>query len=326
MKELNKSLNYIRKKLDPYIKTLDEYSLSNNQKSYYEVSKRKKTRGGYRSIYFCISVELRNAHKVIYEMLRDYQDGLNLAAHGFVKHKSTYTNALNHTKKKYILHVDIKDFFDVITTSQVKAALIRLGVSEEVAVFISSIASVDGRLRQGLHTSPDLSNHCLYRVDNALEEYAAKQGITYSRYGDDMSFSGDASPDVPIIRSIIEANNFEINDDKVKLQKRGANQYVTGLTVFDEYPRIPRKFKKRLRLQLHYIDKYGFVEHVKRIRGVYREDFDSEEEYEHCLAGVLYGTAKYIVGHVSYVNSVEPERAKNMWKILNDNSVRDYYQ
>jgi hypothetical protein len=179
-------------------------------------------------------------------------------------------------------------------------------------------------LRQGLHTSPDLSNHCLFKIDEELSLYAESKNMNYSRYGDDITVSGATIPDTDYIRSKIEIDGFQINEDKIKLQKRGSNQYVTGLTVFDKSPRIPRKFKKRLRSHLYYIDRFGFESHVIRTRGIDREDFDSDEEYEHVLAGLLHGTAKYIIGHVSYVNSVEPIRAKSMWAIINQNNIKDY--
>jgi RNA-directed DNA polymerase len=324
MSELNQSISFIRRRLKPYIEVIDEYTGAEDQELYYEIIKKKKRRGGYRYLYVCMNSKLRSAHKVIYEMLRDYQSQVLPCAHGFIKHKSTYTNAKNHTRQPYILHLDIKDFFDSILVSQVEAALLRLGVSKDVAELVSKLATVNGVMRQGLHTSPDLSNHCLYAIDKKLSAYATSNGMKYSRYGDDITISGSQPPNVDELRSIIEVDGFQLNESKIKLQKRGSNQYVTGLTVFDDVPRIPRSFKKRLRSHLYYIDKLGFEEHVKRTRGINRDDFDTDEEYEHVLAGLLHGTAKYIIGHVSYVNSVEPKRAKPMWTVLNEHKVRDY--
>jgi len=325
MKELDKSLGYIRKRLEPYIETIDEYVASENQQSYYDVIKKSKRRGGYRFIYRCTNINIRSAHKIIYELLREYQDKVHESAHGFIKHRSTLSNARQHTTQKYLLHVDLKDFFDSILINQVEASLLRLGINKDVAEFLSKLITVDGVLRQGLHTSPDLSNHCLHNVDIELDDYANNSNFIYTRYGDDISFSGTSQPDKLVIRSAIEAEGFRLNEEKVKLQKRGSNQYVTGLTVFDSQPRIPRRFKKRLRLQLYYINKFGFEEHVKRTRDINRDDFESDEEYQHYLEGALYGSAKHIVGHVAYLNSVEGDRAKSMWAILNNNKIRDYF-
>lgn len=325
MKELEKPISYIRKRLEPYLNTIDEYINSESQQKYYKIIKKKKRRGGYRYIYQCSNVDLRTTHKVLYELLREYQDSINDAAHGFVKHKSTFTNAQPHTQKRYIVHVDIKDFFDNIFIGQVESSLIRLGIHENVAKFISTLATVDGVMRQGLHTSPDLSNHCLYNVDNQLVEYALVSDFAYTRYGDDITISGESKPDVEVIKKIIASEGFGLNEEKIKVQRRGSSQYVTGLTVFDSQPRIPKQFKKRLRLQLYYINKFGFEEHVKRTRSINHEDFESEEDYRHYLEGALFGSAKYLVGHVAYVNSVENDRANDMWSILNDNKIRDYF-
>lgn len=325
MNELSRSLKYVRRRLEPYIQELDEYISSDDQASYYKIIKIPKRKGGYRLVRFCLNNNVRSAHKVIYEMLREYQPAVHPTAQGFVKGRSTYTNALKHTQQRYILHIDIKNFFDSIDKRQIKRALLRLGISDEVAEFISRATTIDGLMGQGLHTGPDLSNHCMYELDLMLAEFSEANALVYSRFGDDMSFSGELAPDKVSIQEIIEKNGFQVNTPKVKLQKRGSNQYVTGLTVFDESPRIPKKFKKRLRSHLYYIHKYGLEGHVKRTRNIYRENFESQEAYEHYLEGAMYGTAKYIVGHISYVNSVEPERAVSMWRIVNEHNLRDYY-
>jgi hypothetical protein len=140
-----------------------------------------------------------------------------------------------------------------------------------------------------------------------------------------MTFSSSTKPDLEAIREIIESDGFQLNDDKIKFQRRGSNQYVTGLTVFDERPRIPRSFKKRLRLLTYYINRYGFEDHVKRTRNINREDYESDEEYEYYLNRALFGSSKYIVGHVAYLNSVENNRAQPLWDILNGQDVRDYH-
>lgn len=325
MSELHKPLSYVRKRLEPYIDAIDEYVVSDSQETYYRVIKKRKKRGGHRFLYSCKDAKIRSAHKVIYEMLRDCQSQVHSVAHGFIKNRSTFTNAQKHTQQKYILHLDIKNFFDSISTSQVKEALIRLGIADDVAELLSKLTTVNGSLRQGLHTSPDLSNHCLYGIDEKLAAYAKSHDIVYTRYGDDMTFSGSTKPDLAAIRTIIESPGFQLNEDKIKFQHRGSNQYVTGLTVFDEKPRIPRSFKKRLRLLAYYIDRYGFEDHVKRTRNIDREDYESDEEYEYYLNQALFGSSKYIVGHVAYLNSVESSRAQPLWDTLNDHNVKDYH-
>jgi RNA-directed DNA polymerase len=324
MAELQKRLLFIRKRFEPYLKSIDEYVESENQSAYYEILKRRKRNGGYRYLYSCTNSDLRSAHKVLYEILRDYQQYLHPSAHGFIKGKSTFTNAQPHTQQNFILHLDIKNFFDSITIAQVKAAFLDLGASQEVSALLSKLTTVDGVLRQGLHTSPDISNHCLREIDTSLGAYSANNHLVCTRYGDDMTFSGEQEPVAKELISIIEEVGFTVNKAKIKLQKRGSNQYVTGLTVFDEKPRIPRGFKKRLRLKMYYINKYGFENHIERTRSKGREYFGSDEDYQHYLEGLFHGGANYIVGHVGYLNSVERLRAQPMWNMLNDQNIRDY--
>jgi RNA-directed DNA polymerase len=113
MDELNKSLSFFKNRLAGTDGLADEYAASNNQASYYKVHKRKKKSGGYRFIYRPLTAKhenLASIHKQIYDMLVPYQSQVHDSAHGFIKGKSTLSNAKSHAAKKYILHID-KGFF-----------------------------------------------------------------------------------------------------------------------------------------------------------------------------------------------------------------------
>jgi hypothetical protein len=323
MDELNKSLAYFKNRLAGSAKLADEYVFAANQEHFYKIHKLRKSNGRHRFIYEPENEKLKSAHKQLHSILLQYQSMIHPCAHGFIKNRSCFTNAKQHTAKKYILNLDIKNFFDSIGIEQVKASFIELGASNELSDYLSKLTTVNGILRQGLHTSPDISNHCMKSLDIDLTKFAQTNSLNYSRYGDDITFSGDSIPEKESIISIIEAQNFVVNIDKSKLQKRGSNQYVTGLTVFDQAPRIPKKFKKYVRMKLYLMNTYGILDYVSRTEGIYRDDFESEETYEATLGTMVTYHAKCIVGQVAYINSVEPTTAKALWTILNDNDIRD---
>lgn len=323
MDELNKTLGYFKNRLAGSAEFADEYVLADDQDHYYKVHKLRKSNGTHRFIYQPESEKLKSAHKQIHSVLVQYQAKIHPCAHGFIKNKSCFTNAKLHTAKKYLLNLDIKNFFDSIGIAQVKTAFAELGASGELSEYLSKLVTVNGVLRQGLHTSPDISNHCMKSLDLELTEYAQNNNLCYSRYGDDITFSGDTLPNKEMIIGMIEGKNFVINVDKIKLQKRGSNQYVTGLTVFDDSPRIPKKFKRHIRMKLYLIDNYGIRDYVSRTEGIYRDNFESEEIYEAVLGTMITYHAKCIIGQVAYINSVEPITARPMWKLLNDGDIRD---
>src|SRR5262249_54488226 len=129
-------------------------------------------------------------------------------------------------------------------------------------------------LPQGACTSPGLSNQVARRLDRRLTGLAKKLGLAYTRYADDLTFSGA----LPIIqkkpaavepsaeatdegkdgsgylwariRHIAEAERFQINEKKSRVLRRGAAQLVTGLVVNDK-PSVRRKEIRRLRAILH---------------------------------------------------------------------------
>lgn len=183
---------------------------------------------------------------------------------GFVKGSSVYTNAIAHCGKNYVFNIDLKNFFPSITAKMIYDCLNNSGVDSEVAKYISNVCTLDGVLTQGSPTSPILSNIVCYGMDMALLNLAQKYGLRYSRYADDITFSSqhniysDAGEFRTEIKQIIEQFGFHINDEKTRLQKKGARQEVTGLTV-GEKVNVSRKYLKNLRAQIFKMEINGFT-------------------------------------------------------------------
>lgn len=113
-------------------------------------------------------------------------------SHGFVRKRSIITNALMHLNKKYVLNVDVKDFFDSFNFGRVRGFFIsnnNFRLDPGIATVIAQIACYDNKLPQGSPCSPVITNLITHGLDIRLAALAKKNSCTYSRYADDITFS-----------------------------------------------------------------------------------------------------------------------------------------
>jgi RNA-directed DNA polymerase len=325
-----KSIDYILNTLHTNAAFVEAYSSCPTQAdTYFNKWHIRKKDGSARIVYEAKNEQLRNVYVKLQEELNQYNPKLHEAAHGFIKGHSTKTNAALHLGKNYILNLDLADFFGTITQSQVRQAYRRLGATEDVGDVLANLCTLAGKLPQGIQTSPALANHCFYECDVELAIYATAHGMVYSRYADDITFSSDSRIDKSPITAIISNYDFRIAPHKTKLQKRGSNQYVTGLTVFDGVtPRVSKRYKKNLRLELHLVGILGIEEYA-----INRYSYPSAPHHgddmfslwQQGLKDICSTEFERIKGKVCYIHAIEPERAKEMWRMLNtvDMSVLD---
>jgi len=201
-------------------------------------------------------------------------------AHGFVRGRGTLTNARSHTGKDVVLNADLKDFFPSITFPRVRGIFQQLGYSPAVSTVLALLCtesprravSYDGQafqvacgpraLPQGACTSPALSNLCARKLDLRFSALAAKHGWTYTRYADDLTFSTRGEPArataliLSRLHNIVKDEHFEVNEAKTRVQRRNAQQSVTGVVVND-HCNVDRKTRRRLRAILHQAAKTG---------------------------------------------------------------------
>ncbi len=278
----------------------------------------KKNRNlGNRIVYRIINGTLCNLNKVISSHLNQVYSPLD-SVNGFVRERYTKRNAFPHLNKKVILNVDIKNFFESITIEMVLAAFSKLGCIEEMANSLAKLTTLNGRLPQGFFTSPILANMVSEEMDKQLMALASEKKCAYTRYADDICFSSNSIPPaVEDIKSILGKFGFMLNDQKTRYMYKGQKQYVTGLTVSDsEYPRIPRKTKKKIRLLLYYIEKFGVISHLMHVRGLAPKDVDDRSMLSLKAEGedlIRY----FIRGNIDYIKSIEPELAVRFHEKLN---------
>ncbi|WP_068943888.1 reverse transcriptase family protein [Chryseobacterium timonianum] len=293
-------------------------SLNNNIISVDQFKLRKKGHnGGFRTVHKIWTLQLKNSLKILNNHLIQIFTPLDIV-HGFVKGKNIRSNAECHLAKKLVLSVDIKDYFETITEKMVEEALISIGYNENIALWIAKIVTIDNHLVQGFCTSPTLANIVTNQLDKELKKLCGKK-ITYTRYADDLYFSSNTE-EIPLesIKLTIEKHNFLLNDKKTKFMKRGQKQYVTGLTIFDSYiPRISKKRKKNIRLEINYIERVGYRSHTVHKLIKEGEDPDSLDFYSK-LGEEIKLTRNRLYGWLHFIQSIEPQFAKKYYKKLND--------
>ncbi len=267
-----------------------------------EISKKS---GGFRIVYSPISDNLTNCLKILNSKLRNIYKPSS-SVHGYIKGRGIKTNASKHLGKKYLLKIDIENYFEKITKDSIIKSLNDLGFHEKISPLIAKIVTHNDILVQGFHTSPTIANIIFNELDLILSKFP---NITYTRYADDLYFSSNEEIDiVPKVEKQLLKFGFTINKSKTKLMKRGQKQYVTGLTVFDsKQPRISKHKKKEIRQQMHYINKYGYKGHIMHEFGISNEEYLDNDEIKEKVDFKIHGLKSKIKGWLLFINSIEPD-------------------
>ncbi len=200
-------------------------------------------------------------------------------AHGFCRNRSIVTHARLHTGKEYVACFDLRDFFHAIPPPRIAALFRTLGYPREVSRLLMSLCihtpnpSFLGpgfnalpfetrkrilipHLPQGAPTSPALANLCAFGLDMRLQSLAESMNLTYSRYADDLTFSGGANLKRQFstlrgtLGEIAAQEGFTLNPEKTRLMTAAQRQTVTGVVV-NAHPNISRAEYDRLKATLH---------------------------------------------------------------------------
>ncbi len=185
-------------------------------------------------------------------------------AHGFVPGRSIISNSIQHLAKKTLLKMDLKNFFPSISINWVINYFSSLGYAKNVAFYLSALCCYEDHLSQGASTSPYLTNILLQNLDKRLDNLSKKYQLTYTRYADDLTFSGAYIPYkyIDIVSQIVCNYGLKVNTDKTRLHTKPGQRIVTGLSVAGDTLKIPKTTKRQLRQEVHYIRKYGYLSHI----------------------------------------------------------------
>lgn len=259
-------------------------------------------------------------------------------SHAFEKGKSIITNSQMHRNKKYILNIDLKNFFDSFNFGRVRGFFIKdkdFTVSPEIATVIAQIACYQGKLPQGAPSSPIITNLITRILDYRIVKIAKKYRFTYSRYADDMTFSTNRELNSNKLRASKELDNFlteleeviissgfEINPKKTRLSNNMQRQEVTGLVV-NKKINVKREYIKNTRAMAFQLYKDGAFEidkkpgTINQLTGRFAFIFQIEQYnnyllYKKSLIQNNLDAQKYLLGR----NSSKKSESKYYWKYI----------
>lgn len=210
-------------------------------------------------------------------------------------------NAAPHAGNPLILKLDIRDFFGSVLYSAVKESAFPASIyAEPLRVLLTMLCYYDEGLPQGAPSSPAISNLILRDFDRTVGSWCAQRGIAYTRYCDDLTFSGsfDAGELQGFVQAELRRQGFFLNPRKTRLLPAGGRQIVTGLTV-NQHPAVPPRLRRELRQELYYCRHYGVAEHLARTG----RDLPPRAYLQSLL------------GRVGYVLQIEPGRTEALqWR------------
>ena len=220
---------------------------------------------------------------------------ISSAATAFMPGKSLYDHVTCHQGKKTVVALDLKDFFRNVRYCHIYDVFYSLGYSNAVSTMLARLCTYKKSLPQGAPTSPMLSNMAFERIDSMLQGYCMRRGITYTRYADDMTFSGDNIKVGLLMRHVrfLIRGNYTLNEEKTKIMGRGNAQYVTGVVV-NQFAQVPREYRNRIRQEVYYIRRNGLEYHFCHTR-IPKVWINKPEIY-----------LNHLIGKVNYVLQINP--------------------
>ncbi|QYM74138.1 reverse transcriptase family protein [Pseudochrobactrum sp. Wa41.01b-1] len=197
----------------------------------------------------------------------------NESVYGFVKGRNYIDNAKKHFGRKYILNVDVKNFFDSISTEDVKKIFLKLGYPISSSEILSKLCTLDNRLPTGAPTSPVIANLYFKDIDNILELESIKNGWIYTRYADDLTFSANTKINfdfLETLKNVLDEYHLKLNDKKTKFMGPGSRQEITGIVV-NSVIGMPKYWRNKTRGFLHNVrkDPSNNLDKIQEVKGLY---------------------------------------------------------
>lgn len=262
---------------------------------------------------------LKGIQRKILDSILSYTQ-VHHAAHGFIKNRDCLSNARLHTNKQHLFLFDLAHYFHSIQWHQVYRVFRNLGYSPAITKYLSGLCThrsyIDQpllkrldktqlerlkqtHLPQGAPTSPALSNAILYALDKRLYGLAEKLGLSYSRYADDLAFSGRRDRDWRFLESLVGSicldEGFELNHRKSRHIQAHQKQRVTGIIV-NEKVNIDRRYYDELKAILTNCVRHGVTSQNHSGHPYYKD---------------------YLLGRIQHVKQINENKGKRLEAIYN---------
>ncbi len=323
------TLNHLSERTKVSLEQLRVYVARSDEDAYAKFSIAKRS-GGRRFIKVpapSLNYVQKWIHQHILEVIPTHK-----ASYAFIKKKSIKDCAVQHCGAKWLLKLDIVNFFETISEILVFAVFNSLGYQPLVSFELARLCTIAtpedsprkfhknwwatkryktiseydqlllGYLPQGAPSSPLLSNLVMRECDEKIATISKKYGLKYTRYSDDITLSTRSSEfSREIAKEVIKEVNYILSKQgylphfkKTKIIPVGAKKIVLGLNVDGPVPRLQKKYKDRIKQHLYYLKKVGPADHILA-RG-----FDS-----------IWGFKAHLRGMIDYANMIEPNYAKD---------------
>ncbi len=273
-----------------------------------------KQRGGSR----LLEIPKQNLKTFQRQILADILNHIppHRAAHGFTVGRSIQSYVAPHCAQSVVIRLDLRNFFATVPMNQVIAIFRSCGYANEVAHLLAGLTTNSAprkvlsghgedvlrgpHLPQGSPTSPALANLAVYQLDARLTGLAKRFEARYTRYADDLAFSGPhdllrrSDRFVELVTSIVRDEGYAINPRKTSIRSQSDRQVLTGLVV-NQHPNIHRTDYDRLRAILH----------DASINGATAANRSGHPQFR-----------SYLQGHIGFVQSTNPNRAIKLWRLF----------
>ena len=276
-------------------------------------------RNGQRRLIEAPNPTLEHLQRLLYESLAKVY-GPSRCVHGFLRGRSIVTNAQKHLNSRFVLNVDLEDFFPSITRQRIYGRLVvgPYRFQSKVAHLIAALATnYYGQLPQGSPSSPVIANILSAGLDTDLARLCTSLNCRYTRYADDITISivrgelpfeiarypkARGTDQVVIgeeLAAIINKHNFKINHRKSRLQSCWTRQVCTGLVVNGKTISPPRQYKRRLRSLIDHWRKNGWKDAAKVLSKEENRRFFNDREK----------LMNHVVGRIAYLKMVKGKDA-----------------
>ncbi len=265
---------------------------------------------------------------LLYDCLEEIENSRNnkSVSHGFRRSQNIMTNAKVHRRRRFVLNIDLKDFFPSFHFGRVRGFFLKdkcFELNEQVATTIAQIACDGQALPQGSPCSPIISELIGQVLDLRLLRFAKKHRVSYSRYADDLTFSTNQKQFpkfiatqnsnelsewtlAPDLVDKINHTGFEINDAKTRMSVRGSRQSVTSLVV-NEKVNIASDYYRKARAMCDTLFQTGQYYKGVQSSACDAENGDDGSEYIKNLEPL-----EGILNHIYYVTQGEEKRDSRM--------------
>lgn len=295
----------------------DKQRPESTQQSHYTSHWKEKRTGGWRLIESPKPILKSIQYRILDEILN--RAPIHHAAHGFVPGRSIRSNAAPHVGQRIVLKFDLENFYATVSFPRVVAIFRSFGYCREAAIWLARLTTsqipknipfpggnpqairpfLSRHLPQGAPTSPALANLSAYGLDLRLRGLARKFNVNYTRYADDLTFSGDerfarSLPTfIPLVEQIVQAERFQVHRHKRRVLRSNQQQRVTGIVV-NEKLNVSRADFDRLKATLHNCVRLG-PENQNR---------DNHDSF-----------AAHLRGRIAHVASIHPKRGEKLMRI-----------